>query len=536
MSGIVVCVDQRAADEAARVLEAGGNAFDAAVAAAFVQMVVMPFSCGVGGMASAHLWKAESAQHVVIDGLLRAGSLATADMWAADYMGEAEFSGSSLFEDYRSTIGYTSICTPGAVASLGELHRLFGSLPWKDLLRPAADIAQSGFHFEPITTAALTEDPGPYQPDQVTRLKATPECARLYYREPATNASGKRKFRNPDYAEILARLADRGARDFYEGELGNAIARDLRRNGSFVTADDLRTYAPKAYLPMVVSYRDYDVWSNVSPGGGPLLLDALAVIDGMDSAGLEHSGPERLAWVAATLQLVNQDRLDLLGDPDHIGYEVHQTFVSKERAARLRDRVLSGEIGAEPPPADSPDTTHLTVVDADGNVAAITHSNGQHSGVVTPGLGFVYNNGMNRFDPRPGRPSSLAPGKARLHLMMPSIAFEDSRPAIVLGAPGGNAILSALVQTLSNVVDFGMAPADAVSATRIHAEGSTIWCESRLSDATVDGLAARDFTVVQHPEPFAPRMAWAQLVLIGRDGTLTGASDPRGAAGVAYAR
>jgi gamma-glutamyltranspeptidase/glutathione hydrolase len=530
-----VCVDQRAADQGAGVLAAGGNAFDAAVATAFVQMVVMPFSCGVGGMASAHLWKSDSAQRVVIDGLLRAGSRATPGMWATDYKGEAEFSGSSLFEDYRSTMGYTSICTPGTVASLAEVHRLFGSLLWKDLLRPAIEIARGGFQFEPVTTAALTEDPGIYQPNQITRLKATRECARLYYREPATEAFGPREFRNADYADTLARLADGGARDFYEGELGDVIAQDLKRNGSFVTADDLRSYAPKTYLPMVVSYRGYDVWSNVSPGGGPLLLEALNVIDGMDMAGLGHSSAEHLARLAATLQLVSLERRDLLGDPDHVGYRVHQTFVSKERASRLRDRVLSGEIGAEPPPVDEPDTTHLTVVDADGNVAAITHSNGQHSGVVTPGLGFVYNNGMNRFDPRPGHPSSLAPGKARLHLMMPSIAFEDERPAIVLGAPGGNAILSALVQTLSNAVDFGMDPADAVSATRIHAEGSTVWCESRLPGETVDGLAERGFTVVQHSGPLAPRMAWAQLVVIGRDGTLTGASDPRGSAGVAHA-
>ena len=176
------------------------------------------------------------------------------------------------------------------------------------------------------------------------------------------------------------------------------------------------------------------------------------------------------------------------------------------------------------------------MVDGDGNVACITHSNGTHSGVVTPGLGFVYNNGMNRFDPRPGHASSLAPGKARVHLMTPTIVFRDHKLVMALGALGGNAILSALVQTLSNVVDFGMGAVEAVSATRIHAEGSTIWCEARVRGDVVAELAERGFTVDQRPESFSSGVARAQLVIIGEGGELDGGSDPRGPSAVVYAR
>ena len=535
MKGIVVCVDPRAADEGAKVLEAGGNAFDAAVATAFVQMVLMPFSCGVGGMVSAHLWKSETAQHLVVDGLLRAGSRVTDNMWADDYKGEANFSGSSLFVDHRSEIGYTSVCTPGAVAGLGKVHSLFGSTPWNDLLQPAANIARDGFQFAPVTQPSVAEKAEPYQPDAVTRVKATPDCARLFYRDTAPPESVV--LRNPDYADTLERLGEHGADDFYHGDLARQVAQDLERNGAFVAAKDLGEYRTNIYWPMVVSYRDLNVYSNVSPGGGPLLLQALNVVDGLDLADMEHSSADHLSYLASTLQLVDRERRRLLGDPDHVGYDVHRTWVSQERAAMLRERVRAGENGGVVGEPESPDTTHLTVVDGDGNIASITHSNGQHSGVVTPGLGFVYNNGMNRFDPRPGHASSLAPGKARVHLMMPTLVFKNLTPVMALGAPGGNAILSALVQTLSNVADFGMNAVEAVSATRIHAEGSTIWCEARVRSKVVAELRDRGFTVVQRPDSFASGIARAQLVTIGLNGELAGGSDPRGSSsGVAYAR
>ena len=534
MTGIVVCLDPRAADEGAKILESGGNAFDAAVATAFVQMVVNPFACGVGGMVSAHLWRRESNQLFVVDGLLRAGSLVTDDMWAADYQGESEFMGGSLFEDQRSEVGYTSICAPGAVAGLSEVHRHLGSMAWRDLLQPAIDIARRGFLFTPVTPSTLVEDRGPYDADPLARVQATAECARLFFRAAGTVPAGGEQFKNPDYADTLQRLAEQGPEDFYAGELADAIATDLERNGAFVTREDLSRYRTNIYSPDLAVYRDYHVRTNLSPGGGPLLLQALRVWEGQDIGGLEHSGADHLAHIGSTLQLMNQERRSFVGDLAHIGHELPLRMKSEEQVSMLREAVSAGVVGGEVPPAESPDTTHLTVVDGKGDVACITHSNGAHSGVVTPGLGFVYNNGMNRFDPRPGRPSSLAPRKTRVHMMTPTLLFKDGKPTIVLGAPGGNAIISALLQTISNVVDFGMGPLEAVSATRVHAEGSTIWCEARVRGDVVAALQERGFTVVQRPGSFPTGLP--QLVVIDPDGGLAGASDPRGNGGVVYAR
>ena len=535
MPGIVACVHPRAAEEGAKILEAGGNAFDAALATAFVQMIVTPFSCGIGGMVSAHILSRDHNTHEVVDGCLRAGSRVTPDMWVADYRGEGEFSGESLFDDFRSTMGYTSICTPGAVAALGEVQRRFCTMPWRDLLQPTIRIARQGFPVLPGMTQVSVEQPEPYKPTRIERLNATPDCAALYLRPDGSPFLPDDRLRNPAYADTLEQLAARGADDFYHGELAERVSADLAANGAFVTRDDLAAYEPVTYPPRAATYRDYTVYSNGAPGGGPLLLEALNVLAGFDLAELGHGSAEYFAHLGSTLQLVNQDRRDYLGDPDFLPRSPESELLSHERTAQLRAAVAAGTVGGVAPPQEHGDTTHLTVVDAAGNIACITHSNGNYSGVITPGTGFVYNNGMNRFDPRPGRASSFAPRKARLHLMMPAIATRAGKPVMAWGAPGGNAILSALVQAFTNVVDFGMSATEAVVAPRIHAEGDTIWCDARMRTDMCDALRARGFTVEQDPISYPFRFALAQLVTMSPDGTLDGGSDPRGEGAVIVA-
>jgi gamma-glutamyltranspeptidase/glutathione hydrolase len=532
--GIIVCVDPRAAEAGARVLEAGGNAFDAAVAVAFTQAVVLPFSCGLGGFMSANLWAAGTGEQRIIDGCLRAGAGVSADMWAADHRGEAAFSGSSQFDDHRSEYGYTSICTPGTVAALSTVFDGYCTMPWTDLLQPAIDIARKGYPVVPGVRANVELKTGdPYHVDGLTRLNATPDCARIFLPGGAFREDGE-LIRNDDYARTLEQLATAGADDFYRGDLAATMARDFQENGSFVTAADLNGYRSNSYAAVTSTYLNYRIGTNNAPGAGPLLLQALNVLEDLPVGEQVHGGAEHLSLLAHTLQLVNQDRREFLGDPEVIGSKPVHTLISKARAEQLRRIVLDGDLGAEPPAAAEADTTHLTVVDGDGNIAAITHSNGNYSGVVTPGLGFIYNNGMNRFDPRPGHPSSLAPGKQRLHLMMPAIVFDKERPVMALGAPGGNVILSALVQSFLNVVEYGMGAVEAVYAPRIHAECSTIWCEARIRTDVCGRLRERGFEVVHQPGPLSNNMARAQLVLIGPDGQLDGGSDPRSGSAVMY--
>ena len=537
MSGVVVCVHPRAAEAGVKVLEAGGNAFDAAIAAAFAQMIVTPFSCGIGGMASSLVWSPATGEHVVIDGPLRAGSLVREDMWAADHSGEGQFSGNSLFDDHRSTLGYTSICTPGAVAGFAELHRRYATIPWSKLLEPAIHIARQGFPVTPEAAAIFeATDSRPGEPTSIERLRQSPDCARIYLDDKGDLRRVDDVIRNDDYAETLERIALHGPRDFYEGDLAREIAADIEGNGGFVTLDDLRRCGPVISAPRRGRYRGFDVTSNGAPGGGPLLVELLNVMDGIPVAEMEHDGVDHIRHWASATQFVHQDRRAYLGDPVFIGDGPEAVLLSPERAARLRDAVIDGTVGGMLPPDDHPDTTHITAVDGEGNIASITHSNGQHSGIISPGLGFVYNNGMGRFDPRPGTAGSIAPGKARVHLMMPSIILRNGRPFAALGAPGANAILPGLAQTFSNVVDFGMTATEAVLAPRIHAEGSKVWCEGRTRTDVCDQLRERGFDVVHESAAISKRRSLVQLVLMDEEGApVDAASDPRGPSGVYWA-
>ncbi len=535
-NGVVACVHPRAAEEGAKVLEAGGNAFDAAIATAFTQMIVTPFSCGVGGMVSAHLWSADKREHVIIDGLMRAGSLVSEEMWADDYIGEGDLSGSSLFEDYRSVIGYTSICTPGTVAGLADIHRRYATLPWADLLQPAIRIARQGFVVTPeMTDRYLQAKPKPYEPDALTRIKVTADCSSIYLSRDGGVSEEGDVIKNRDYADTLDRLAASGPQDFYQGDLAKQIVSDLQANGAFITHDDFREYRTTTYFPPGGRYGEYEIFSDGPPGGGPLLIEALNTLDGIGLGQMVHGDVEYVATMASTLQLVNQDRRDYLGDPEFIGEAPGNVLVSRDRADTLREAVGKGVVGGELPPDEDSDTTQLTVVDKQGNIASITHSLGNFSGVVTPGMGFIYNNGMNRFDPRPGRASSYAPKKARLHLMMPAIAFEGGAPVMAFGAPGGNSILGGMVEVFTNIVDFGMTAVEATVAQRVYAEGSTVWVEGRTRTDVCEQLSARGYDVVQEAGSFSQRPL-VQVIVIEDDGNLDAASDPRGPYGLVYAR
>ena len=535
-TGVVACVHPHAAEQGAKVLEAGGNAFDAAIATAFAQMIVLPFSCGIGGMMSANLYSADKRDHVIIDGYMRAGSLVTEDMWAQDHLGEADISGSSVFADHRSTMGHTSVCTPGAVAGFAVAHERFATMSWSELLQPAIRTARQGFTVSADLAARMrdTRSDGT-EPDFYTRIKATDTCAAIFLHADGTPRDEGEVLQNLDHAGALERLAEHGPREFYEGDMARQIAADIQANGGFVTEADLRAMEAKTYAPKKGTYGEYEVYSDGPPGGGPLLIEVLNTLDGLNLGSMEHSGVEYASILASTLQLVNEDRRSYLGDPEVIGEGPGEVLLSRQRADTLRQLALAGAVGKKTPPAEDSDTTHLTVVDAGGNVASITHTLGNHSGVVTPGLGFVYNNGMNRFDPQPGRASSFAPGKARLHLMMPAIAFKDGAPAVAFGAPGGNTILGGMAQVFSNIVDFGMPAATAVLAPRLYGEGSTVWAEGGVRSDVIEVLAAKGHDVIRYASPFS-RRPLVQVVVMHEDGQLDASSDPRGAFGLAWAR
>jgi gamma-glutamyltranspeptidase/glutathione hydrolase len=533
MKGVVVCPQPRAADVGAAILAKGGNAFDAAVATAFSQMVNDPFMCGIGGMGTLHYYRADTGRSGIVDFYNRAGANVRPDMWQKDFKGRTPISGYSLFDDYRSEIGYTSIMTPGTPAGFGTFHEQHCSMPWADLIAPAIAQANEGIVIAPHSANVWLSYRQPGIPDAMTRITKTAECARVFLHPEKRFYKIGEVMRLPDYARTLERLAKGGWREYHCGALSEEIAADLAANGAYVTHKDLAEYQPDLGQPVEGSYRGYTVRSNPPPGSGVTLIEMLQILEHFDLGSMNHCSAQHIDIVARAMAAAHVDRNEYLGDPRFADVPIAM-LISKERAGYWADRIKRGELfgdGKQEPPGC---TTHLCTFDAHGNAVTLTHTLGTTAGVVTPGLGFNYNNSMKLFDPIPGRKNSIAPGKARTTGMVPTMLLKDGKPVLTAGAPGGSVIISATLQAILNVVDFGMSPVEAVTVPRIHCEGNGIQAEATIQLGVIDELRAMGHKVIHSPNSFEPIMSRAHVIsTLG--GRMRGGADPRGGAGVAYA-
>lgn len=536
MKGLVVCPQPRAADVGAEILTRGGTAFDAAIATAFAQMIADPFMCGIGGMGSFQYYVAETGENGMIDFHATSGAKVVPDMWQADMKGRTEISGYTLFDDYRSELGYTSIMTPGTVAGFAEAHKRFGTLPWGDLLQPAILMARDGFEMTSYVRDFFTRDFMAGIPDGMTRITKTDACRDIYVHPENRLHHVGEIVKNPGYGDSLETLATDGPESFYTGALSKTIAADLDANGSYVTADDLAAYQPSCYAPVKGTYRGFGVSSNPPPGSGVTLIQMLQIIDHFDLGSLHHGSAAHIDLVARAMAAAHHDRNDFMADPAFTDVPVDM-MLSQDRAAMWAEKIRQGEFLGDGKEAPLSCTTHFSIYDEAGNAVSCTHTLGTGSGVVTPGTGFVYNNSMKLFDPVPGRANSMAPGKRRTTGMVPSMLFrEDGKPFIIVGAPGGSVIISAVLQTILNIVDFGMSPVEAVTVPRIHCEGKGIHAEARMQDSEMQALQAMGHDIKRNAISFDPVMSRGHVILVDEDGNWRGGADPRGGGGVAYAR
>ena len=534
MKGIVVCPQPRAADIGAAILGRGGNAFDAAIATAFAQMVVDPFMCGIGGMGTLQYLDTKGGGHGMIDFHNRAGSGVRPGMWAEDLAGRSEISGYTLFDDHRSELGYRSIMTPGTVPGFAEAHRRLASWDWSDLLAPAIRLARDGFPLAVHVREFWSRPWGPGIPDGLTRIKTTDACAALYLRPGDRLHDVGDIITNPDMAETLSILARDGPETIRTGRLAERIAADLLARGAYVTADDLATYQAHCTDPVCGSYRGFVVASNPPPGSGAILIEMLNILEHFDLAASGFNSSNSLHLIASAMACAHHDRERHLADPAFVPVDVDY-LISRERAAEHAGNIRSGIAAPPSAPVPASCTTHLSVRDDDGNAVSVTHTLGTGSGVVTPGLGFVYNNSMKLADPIPGRANSMAPGKARTTGMVPTMLLDGGEPVVVVGALGGSVIISAVLQTIINIVDYGMSAVEAVSMPRIHCEGGAVHAEARVESSQLAGLAGFGHDVVQSSFSFDPVMARAHVIARDHRGWRGGA-DPRSGGGVAISR
>ncbi len=523
--GMVSAAQPEAVEAGLAAFKAGGNAVDAAIATALVQTAVDPQMCGIAGFGSLQVYDPAKGLHVVHDFYGRAPRAVKPDMWQHLLIGEAEDGFGFHLEGRVNEMGYGAIATPMTLKGLSEALRRYGTLPLGELLEPAISYAEDGFMVRPHVAAywnlVPTEGRAPHS-EMLTHFPAT----RKIYGKPSggLHAVGE-TLRNPDMARTLRRVRDHGVDEFYSGSIARQIIADMQRHGGLISAEDLAAADPETTEPLWGTYRDVRIATNRPPGGGVMLVEMLNILERFDLRAMGHNTADYIATVAEAMKLATIDKDAKVGDPRFVDVPLAE-LTSKAYAASLSERIERGEKASVPrlrAMKESADTTHVAAVDANGVCASLTHTLGTASGVVTDGLGFMYNGAMAVFDPRPGRAGSLAPGKARFSSMAPSIVFRDGKPLLVLGAPGGTYITMGILQAILHVVEFGLTALEAVSAPRFCATSDTIDITNRIFRSTERELQARGYQVRRSPLNFHFSGVHAIRII---DGRLDGGADP----------
>jgi gamma-glutamyltranspeptidase/glutathione hydrolase len=474
---------------------------------------------------------------VVIDFYGRAPLKATPDMWT-DKVIERLPADMWALEGQVNQMGYLSVTVPGTLMALHDVASRFASMPWKELLAPAIELAETGFTVQEELAASLLREGMLGYANTEDILMATPGSARVFAPNGRLIEAGD-TFAMKDYAETLRRVAEEGPDLLYKGEMGRAIAEDFARNGGLITEEDFRGYQIRVNPPIQCDYRGYTICGNLPPGSGPQIIETLNILEGYDLAGMGFGTPEYCHVMAQAQKAGFADRARYLADPDFESVPVEK-LVSKEHAGEWRERIDAGEEFQVPglDLAESKDTTTVSVMDEEGNAIAITHTLGSPcSGVVVEGLGFLFNNSMHVFHPFPGHPNSIAPGKARTTGMSPTIVMKDDKPLLVTSAPGAVKILTGNLQTIVNVVDHGMSAVEAVSAPRIHSEGRWVDVEARLYYGIKDEMERRGHRLKRSSLSYDGFFSLVHAV--HRDpetGRISGGADPRGRGGHAEVR
>jgi gamma-glutamyltranspeptidase/glutathione hydrolase len=522
---MVSAPEPEAVDAGTEILRAGGNAVDAAVACAFVQGVVDPPMSGLAGWGTMQVFAPDHNQHQCIDFYGTAPAAARADMWADDLLGEARDGWGFLVKGQRNEIGYEAIATPGTLKGLWEAHERFGTMPWKDVMAPAIELARSGYPIRPHLHRFLVGEATQGRVAPKAKMSFSETGRKLWYREDGNSKSVGAIVKNPDLANTLEQVARHGAAIFYEGDIAKMIADDIKVHGGLVTREDLKNYRTQWHAPVKSTYRGLKLTTNHPPGGGLVLIELLKILENFDLASLGHNTVDYVQIVAEAMKCATSDKDRFMGDPDFFQVPVGH-FQDDAYAASVAERIKSGERFSVTRlnPKESLHTTHMSVLDENGMAVSTTHSLGMVSGAITEGLGFLYNGAMGIFDPRPGQPGSIAPGKRRFTAACPTIVFEDNRPKIVIGAPGGAHIAVSVAQALINIIDFKMTLQEAVSAPRFSATSDLIDVSNRIPRFVTRQLEDKGYTIARS----AISYAFAEVHAVGRDGNggWVGGADP----------
>ncbi len=525
--GMITGPQPDAVEAGAEVLRSGGNAVDAALACAFVQTVVDPMMCGIAGFGAMQVLMPGKDIHEIIDFHGRVPAAATPDMWEDRILGETDDGFGFILKGAVNDLGHQSITTPGTLRAFAQASERYGTLPWSDVIERAIRFARDGYTLTPGVQNYWTAPDTPGRVNVLDRLGYSAEGRSVYFDGTGTVRQIGDTIRNPGMASSLERIARDGPEVFYTGEMAQQIDADMQANGGLLSARDLADYETQTAAPLWGSYRGLPFSTNRPPGGGIMLIEMLNILENFDLAAMGHNTPDYIRTVAEAMKIATTDKDAHVGDPRFYDVPVER-LTDKAYASGHAEAIARGEkahverLGT----SESPGTTHLVTADAQGNIVTMTHTLGMMSGVITNGLGFMYNGAMGVFDPRPGRAGSIAPGKSRFSSLCPTIVFNGNQPILALGAPGGTQIAMGVLQVMMNVIDFGMTPQEAILAPRFSATSDAITVTARIPRYLCGELEVQGYRIVRSPYSYAI----ASVHAIGFDE----AGNPSGGADIPY--
>jgi gamma-glutamyltranspeptidase/glutathione hydrolase len=469
--GMVASAHPLASQAGLEILKAGGNAVDAAVAAAFAVGVAEPNSNGIGG------------EGMMIIYVARTGKAS-----AIDYRSAAP--AAAAFPDGIPSSGHAAAAIPGTVAGLSRALEKYGTMSLARVLEPAIKLASGGFAVSPTLALIIL--------DQFETLSKEGSLAKVFCPDGLPLEAGD-TLRNPDLAASLRKIAAGGPDVFYRGELAETIAAEMRARGGFITKDDLAGYRAIEREPVGGAYRGYRLISAPPPVGGLAVVEIMQILDRFDLRRHAPLSPARIHLMAEAMKRGMVDWRAFVADPDFVAVPVSGLLTrsyARARAAEIdAERISEKVTPGDPARGESPSTTSLSVVDKDGNMVALTQTISDFFGakVMIAGTGIILNNEMKNFSAR--GVNSLAPGKRMRTTIAPTIVIKGRRPFAALGTPGAARILTTMPLLISNLIDYGMGVQEAIEMPRFFPTDGNLDIEPRLPEATVTALEKMGYTL-----------------------------------------
>jgi len=528
--GMVVAAHPLAAEAGLQMLKQGGNAVDSAITTAFALNAAEPFASGIGGGGFMVIYLAREKKVTVINFREKAPGLASPRMF--EDKGETS-------EELR-TISGLAVAVPGALAGWNHALKKYGTRSLSDVAQRAIEIAEKGFVVSQTFSSINKEE---YE--KLAKNAGETSC---YLNNGFPYEEGD-LFRNPELARTLKLIASKGIEEFYKGEIAAKIVEAVNAKGGIMTLKDLESYEPEEQSPLKGTYKNFTLYTIFPPGSGGLhLIQLLNIARNWPVKKWGHNSPAYIHHMSEALRFIFADRDHYLGDPDFISIPVEK-LLSKEYATLIASKIKPEEILNSYPYGkfdktqdNKENTTHICVIDKDGNIVSLTQSINLFFGsaIVPEGTGFLLNDHMDDFSSDPNSPNAPQSNRRPVSSMAPLIMFVKEKPFLVLGSPGGTRIFPSLAQIIINIIDFGMSLDEAIESPRFFSYSSegkarSISLESRIPEITIKALEQIGHKITIK-EPFDKYFGGAQAILIsqGRKIIYGGADSRRDGYGVGY--